>query len=152
MRFRWRKGPAVSRTSGRWCSSSRSRPRRRRARGGRRAQGATPSRSCTPKISQSRRLLLLQSHLKAAFKVKAKAADGTTEATSPVHKITVNLDPGDCLYIPAGWWHATENLPGNRSGVSAEVGVSLNFSVRLATRRSRCRGSRFRIGLLACGL
>ena len=33
------------------------------------------------------------------------------------------LEPGDMLYLPAGWWHATEN-------VSAGLSLSVNFFMR----------------------
>jgi hypothetical protein len=51
-------------------------------------------------------------------------------------RLSVTLAPGDCLFLPAGWWHATETLgpeqddtdtTDNRSGASCAFGASVNF-------------------------
>ncbi len=40
-----------------------------------------------------------------------------------IPKLTVTLGPGECLYIPAGWWHFVRSL-------SVSVSISMtNFSV-----------------------
>ena len=34
--------------------------------------------------------------------------------------VSIDLDPGDLLFLPAGWWHRTKCLPGDGT-------VSINF-------------------------
>jgi hypothetical protein len=45
----------------------------------------------------------------------------------------VDVFAGDCLYVPAGWWHATENLPvragGNRGGDGGHSGGNRHGAV-----------------------
>jgi len=36
------------------------------------------------------------------------------------------LEPGECLYIPAGWFHETETLPGE-SPDEGDVSATVNF-------------------------
>ena len=54
----------------------------------------------------------------------AALPEGEGEEQQEADMLSVVLEPGDCLFLPAGWWHATENLGDGEGGV---IGASVNF-------------------------
>ncbi len=62
---------------------------------------------------------------------------------------SVDLAPGDALYIPSGWWHATETLSpsislfnrwsGGRRSLPLLVSTAFDWAVATVRRRSRAR-------------